>query len=92
MTSPASSLAASPSALQGVMNDHASKPYIDSASMTQGAEIPTTFFPNTLTVDLTSGLMVEGATVIRADLHSANGVVHVIDAVLIPPPDTTSTN
>jgi len=82
----------SPNALQGVMNYHASQAYFDSASMAQDDEIPTAFFPNSLTVDLSAGLTVEGAAVTLADLHSTNGVVHVIDTVLIPPTDTTTTN
>ena len=39
----------------------------------------------TLMFDTTSGVVVNGATVQVADLLATNGVVHVIDAVLIPP-------
>ena len=35
--------------------------------------------------------MVNDATVIVADLVGANGVVHVIDVVLLPPPPTPAT-
>lgn len=37
-----------------------------------------------LTVDLTSGVKINEANVIAADIQAKNGVVHVIDKVLIP--------
>ncbi|MEO0465119.1 MAG: fasciclin domain-containing protein [Pseudomonadota bacterium] len=38
----------------------------------------------TVTVDGTDGVTVNGATVISADVMADNGVIHVIDAVLLP--------
>jgi len=38
----------------------------------------------TVTVDGTDGVTVNGATVITADVSADNGVIHVIDAVLLP--------
>jgi len=38
-----------------------------------------------LVIDTTDGVMVDGANVIIADVECSNGVIHVIDAVLIPP-------
>ena len=46
----------------------------------QGAEI-------TVSID-SSGVMINNALVTVADLQADNGVVHVIDAVLVPPVDT----
>tara|TARA_B110000046_G_scaffold58485_1_gene65540 strand:- start:287 stop:1828 length:1542 start_codon:yes stop_codon:yes gene_type:complete len=40
----------------------------------------------TVTVDLTTGVMINDATVTLADVTSENGVVHVIDGVLLPIP------
>ena len=37
-----------------------------------------------LTFDLTDGVKVNGATVVTADIVCDNGVIHVIDAVLLP--------
>jgi len=37
-----------------------------------------------LTVDLSSGVMINESAVIAADIQGANGVVHVIDKVLLP--------
>ena len=40
-----------------------------------------------LTFDLSSGVMVNGASVTTADIPTSNGVIHVIDKVLMPPAD-----
>jgi uncharacterized surface protein with fasciclin (FAS1) repeats len=44
----------------------------------------TTVQGETLAVDGTSGVMVNGSTVISADIVASNGVIHVIDTVLLP--------
>jgi len=36
-------------------------------------------------VDATHGVTVGGATVVTADIEATNGVIHVIDAVIMPP-------
>jgi uncharacterized surface protein with fasciclin (FAS1) repeats len=46
----------------------------------------TTVQGSDLDIDLTDGVMVNDADVIEADLGATNGVVHVIDRVLMPPP------
>lgn len=38
----------------------------------------------TVTIDLDTGVMVEGATVTTADIEASNGVIHVIDTVMLP--------
>ncbi|HEX7863174.1 MAG TPA: fasciclin domain-containing protein, partial [Verrucomicrobiae bacterium] len=38
-------------------------------------------------VTLTNGVKVNGSTVIAADIEASNGVIHVIDTVLLPPPN-----
>jgi uncharacterized surface protein with fasciclin (FAS1) repeats len=38
-----------------------------------------------LRIDTSSGVKVGGASVIKADVMASNGVIHVIDAVLVPP-------
>lgn len=37
-----------------------------------------------LAIDATEGVMVQGATVTQADIITDNGVIHVIDRVLLP--------
>jgi transforming growth factor-beta-induced protein len=38
----------------------------------------------TLSIDTSDGVMVDGAKVIITDIHCSNGVIHVIDTVMIP--------
>ena len=45
------------------------------AKSVQGSEI---------TVNGTNGVMVDGATVVQADIAADNGVIHVIDQVIMP--------
>ncbi len=35
-------------------------------------------------VDAMSGVTIDGATVVQADIEASNGVIHVIDAVILP--------
>ncbi|MDG3041277.1 fasciclin domain-containing protein [Roseicyclus marinus] len=46
------------------------------AATVQGSEI---------TIDLDTGVMVNEANVVTADIAASNGVIHVIDAVILPP-------
>jgi transforming growth factor-beta-induced protein len=46
--------------------------------------VPTLSGENQLTIDLTSGVKINNSNVVAADIQGANGVVHVIDKVLIP--------
>lgn len=47
-----------------------------SAATVQGAEIK---------IDASNGVKINDATVIKADIKATNGVIHVIDTVLLPP-------
>lgn len=40
---------------------------------------------STILIDLDNGVMVNGANVVSADIEASNGVIHVIDAVILPP-------
>ncbi|MBS9718060.1 fasciclin domain-containing protein [Pseudohalocynthiibacter aestuariivivens] len=35
-------------------------------------------------IDAMSGVMIDGANVVQADIEASNGVIHVIDAVILP--------
>ena len=39
---------------------------------------------STLSVDATNGVKVDNATVVTADIETDNGVIHVIDQVVLP--------
>jgi uncharacterized surface protein with fasciclin (FAS1) repeats len=39
---------------------------------------------SSVTVNLDSGVMVDEAKVIKADVPASNGVIHVIDKVILP--------
>jgi uncharacterized surface protein with fasciclin (FAS1) repeats len=49
----------------------------------QGSALPVTVQPQ-------GGIRVDGANIISADIPASNGVIHVIDAVMIPPTTTPS--
>lgn len=77
------SLLADPEALADVLTYHvvagefmaADVVTMDSAETVQGG---------TITFDTTDGVKVNDATVTQTDIEASNGVIHVIDAVLIP--------
>ena len=37
-----------------------------------------------VTIDTSSGVKVDGASVVKADILCSNGVIHVIDSVILP--------
>ena len=37
-----------------------------------------------LSIDATNGVSVDNAKVVKADIETSNGVIHVIDTVVIP--------
>merc|ERR1711907_342311 len=47
----------------------------------------TTLQGSSVTVMVTGGVMINDANVILADVEASNGIIHVIDAVLLPPGD-----
>ena len=46
---------------------------------------PATVNGATVAIDATDGVVVGGANVVKADVKASNGIIHVIDAVLLPP-------
>merc|ERR1712003_130326 len=54
-----------------------------STDLTDGQEIKT-FQGDNVTVDLSDGVKINKSTVNPADVEATNGVIHVIDSVLVP--------
>ena len=59
-----------------------------STSLSNGQEITTLLGDDVVVTINTNGVFINGAKVTVADIEAKNGVVHVIDAVLIPTPAT----
>jgi uncharacterized surface protein with fasciclin (FAS1) repeats len=73
-----------PSALARVLTYHVVPGRITSAQITQDSE-QKTVEGGMLKIAVNGGVTVNEATVIQADVEAENGVIHVINKVLIPP-------
>jgi uncharacterized surface protein with fasciclin (FAS1) repeats len=72
------------SRLQQVLTYHVVSGELRAADLTDGQQL-TTLEGTTLTVRVSNGqVMIGDATVVTADVDASNGVVHVIDQVLVP--------
>ena len=76
-------LLADPPALARVLTYHVVPGRITSAQITNDSE-QKTVEGGVLTIALNGSVTVNDATVIQADVEAENGVIHVIDRVLIP--------
>jgi uncharacterized surface protein with fasciclin (FAS1) repeats len=77
--------------LNAILTYHVAAGEVLSTALTDGMEI-TTLNGASVTVSIMGGtVMINNATVTVADLVADNGVVHVIDAVLLPPAPPTTT-
>jgi len=73
-------------ALKDVLTYHVVAGKVMSSDLTDGQVITTVNgAPLTVTINSDGTVMVGDATVTTADIETANGVIHVIDTVLIPP-------
>ena len=85
---PEGALAAlSPEELQNVLLQHVVLGAVTGADAAEAGMAPSAWTERELAfaVGDDGALTVNGATVVEADLGASNGVVHVIDAVLLPP-------
>jgi uncharacterized surface protein with fasciclin (FAS1) repeats len=71
--------------LQAVLKYHVIPARIESSALA-GKKLtsPATLQGGTLAIDATRGVNVAGANVVSADVRAGNGVIHVIDKVLLP--------
>ena len=79
--------------LMNILLYHAASGTVLSTDLTNGQTIPTlTFFPPLVVTIDANGVFINNAMVTVADIIADNGVVHVIDAVLIPQEPTSVSN
>jgi uncharacterized surface protein with fasciclin (FAS1) repeats len=71
-------------ALADILKYHVVADKVMSADITPGA-VPTVEGATVEITTVNGGVKVNGATVVTADVEASNGVIHVIDAVLLPP-------
>ena len=76
-------LLADPQALANVLTLHVVAGKFEAADVAGLSEV-TTVQGKVLDINTTDGVTVGGAKVIQADIAASNGVVHVIDRVLLP--------
>ncbi len=69
--------------LAAILTYHVVPGKVMSTDLTDDMEA-TTVEGSSVTIDLDNGVMVEEATVTTADIETSNGVIHVIDTVIMP--------
>jgi uncharacterized surface protein with fasciclin (FAS1) repeats len=81
------SLLADPAALRAVLTYHVVPGRVMAADvLASNGGTPATVQGQTLTIRVVDGkVMVNDATVVAADVAASNGVIHVIDTVVLPP-------
>jgi transforming growth factor-beta-induced protein len=84
----ADDLLADTDTLTTILTYHVVDGAVFSGDLTEGDV--TTLQGEPLTVSLADGVMINNATVTTPDIEASNGVIHVIDAVLLPPSMTDS--
>ncbi len=78
-------LIANPAQLAQALLFHVANGQVLSTQLTNGQNITTLRAgARPLVINLTGGAKVDNANVVAADVRALNGVVHVIDAVLLP--------
>ena len=70
--------------LSNILLYHVVDGQVLSTDLSNGLEVPTLLEGEDVTVDLTDGVKINDSTVIKADVLTSNGVIHVVDAVLVP--------
>ena len=71
-------------ALTAVLTYHVVPGKVTAADVA-GLRQATTVQGGAISIDASSGVMINDATVVTADVMASNGVIHVIDTVLMPP-------
>lgn len=77
-------LLADPEALAAILTYHVVAGKVMSTDLTEGMTAATVNGAE-ITITLEGGAKVNGANITTADIEASNGVIHVIDAVIMPP-------
>jgi uncharacterized surface protein with fasciclin (FAS1) repeats len=77
-------LLADPEALAAILTYHVVAGKVMSTDLSDGMMAATVNGAD-ITIGTMSGVSVNGANVLTADIEASNGVIHVIDAVILPP-------
>ena len=77
-------LLANPEQLASILTYHVVEGEVTSDQLTEGQEV-TTVNGAPATITLEGGPMINDATISQPDVQASNGVIHVIDSVLLPP-------
>ncbi|MHA2392101.1 MAG: fasciclin domain-containing protein [Promethearchaeota archaeon] len=72
-----------PEKLKGILLYHAVKGKVMSSDLSGTMEVET-LHGQKIRIDATKGVMINDANVIKADIEANNGVIHVIDKVILP--------
>lgn len=72
--------------LAGILKFHVVEGRVYSGTAAKGATVKTLQGSNVTTQSSSGKVMVENANVVTADLDASNGVIHVIDTVIMPKP------
>jgi len=70
--------------LQAILTYHVLTGAVRSGDLAGKTVSPETVQGSTVDIDATDGVTVNDATVVQADIETSNGVIHVIDTVLLP--------
>jgi uncharacterized surface protein with fasciclin (FAS1) repeats len=80
------SLLADPATLTPILQYHIVIDNVSAAGLgTLGAALSSSGQPITITVQSDGSLLVNDAGIVQGDIPAANGVIHLIDRVLLPP-------
>lgn len=77
-------LLADPEALAAILTYHVIAGQVMSIDLSEGL-MAATVNGAEVTITLEGGAKVNGANIVAADIAATNGVIHVIDAVILPP-------
>ena len=77
-------LLADPAALAAILTYHVVPGAVMSTDLTEGMTAATVNGAE-VTITLEGGAKINGANIVQADIATSNGVIHVIDAVILPP-------